>query len=143
MLMLLSTFLVFAVGLQVVAGLIPHSRGWPFVGYSMYSQSYAPGEHIYTAVMIGIRGEGRRFRLDPAVAGYPSDGYWQALLPLVYGDDAERQRFVDAFNKISPHKPLVGFVIQDEKHRLTVEGPIEVAPVIMCVYPRGVLRESK
>jgi hypothetical protein len=136
----LSTILVIVVALQVLAGLFPHARGWPFVGFSMYSQRYEEGEHIYKAIIRGVGADGAVFELDPAVAGFPSDGYWQALLPLVYDGDEPCRRFLEAYQKAAPRRKLVGFIISDDKHRLTAAGPIRVAPVVMRVYPEGLLR---
>lgn len=136
---LLSTFLVFAVGLQVLAGIFPHARGWPFVGFSMYSESFQEGDHIYKPVILGVREDGTRAPVDPIRAGYASDGYWQALLPLVYDGDEKCLEFLEAFNLRNPEERLRGFVIHDEKHRLTRMGPVPVAPVVMKAYPAGVL----
>lgn len=135
----LSTILVIVVGLQVLAGLFPHARGWPFVGFSMYSQRYDEGEHVYKGIIRGVSEDGEVFKLDPAVAGFPSDGYWQALLPLVYDGDETCQRFLDAYRQAAPQRKMKGFIISDDKHRLTVEGPIRVAPVVMRVYPKGLV----
>ena len=135
----LSTFLFFAVGLQVLAGIFPHARGWPFVGFSMYSEGFREGDHIYKPVLLGIREDGTRVPIDPIRAGYASDGYWQALLPLVYDGDKKCREFLEAFNLRNPEEQLRGFVIHDEKHRLTRMGPVLVAPVVMKVYPAGVL----
>lgn len=136
---LLSAFIGSVVGLQILAGIIPHAKGWPFVGFSMYSGTFAPGSHTYKGVVHAIYGQGFTRRILPASAGYLSDGAWQALIPLVYGDDETRQRFVDAYNKRQPGMPIYGIVVSDQKHRLTALGPIAVAPIVMRVYPEGAL----
>ena len=136
---LLSTFLVYAVGLQLLVGVIPHGRSWPFVGFAMYTNRYDAGEHIYKPVLLGVRADHSTIIIRPEHAGYASDGHWQALIPLVYDGDEVSRRFLDAYNRAVPEARLRGFVVHDTKHRLTAEGPVKVAPVVMRVFPRGVL----
>ncbi len=136
---LLSTLLIFVVGLQILAGIFPHARGWPFVGFSMYSNRFDEGQHIYKPVLIGYREKGGSIPINPRSVGYATDGYWQPLLPMIYDGDEKCQEFIDTFNAYFPQNPLRGIAIVDSKQRLTPKGPVEVAPVVMCVYPRGLI----
>ena len=61
-------------------------------------------------------------------------------MPLVYDGDAPCQRFLDAYNKHRPRRTIRGFVVLDTKQRLTIDGPVTVAPVVMRVFPEDLLR---
>ena len=132
---LLSAALALIFTVQIVAALIPHGRGWPFIGYSMYSEVWREGDVLYTPVMYGVRPDGRRHEIDPRTAGYASDVVWQALVPLVHGPDAERQAFLDTWNRMYAADRLTGFTIVETRQRLTRAGPMRVAPRLLVAHP--------
>jgi hypothetical protein len=133
---LLSSGLLAVLGLQLLAGVLGYGRAWPFVGFSMYSGIYEEGSVLYKPLIVGIRGDGTRRIIAPWETGVFHDGYWQILSELVYGDDAQRQRFVDAFNGGHPADRIVGFEIHDQRTRLTASGPVPVAPIVMVRHAR-------
>ena len=50
---LMGAFLVAAVGLQILAGILEHGRSYPFIGFSMYSEVYRKDHLIYTPEFYG------------------------------------------------------------------------------------------
>jgi len=131
---LLSSVALVAVALQVAAGLVPHGRSWPVVGFSMYTETYARGDATYKPTLYGTRPRGDRERIELFSAGYGLFEHKGALARLVHGTDAERQRYLDRLEEGFPGGGLTGFVILDERRRLTRHGPIDVAPTVLCVY---------
>lgn len=131
---LLGSYALLVLGLQVLAGIVRHGRSWPFIGFAMYADVHREGDAIFRPKLFGIERGGLEREVFPFQAGLASDGYWQALLPLVYDGDAACAAFVEAFNERHPTRPLRGLVVEDHKHVLTSQGPLPVAPVVMRVY---------
>lgn len=127
-------------GLQLLTALVPHARSWPFVGFAMYTEKYRAGDCTYKQTLYAIRRDGTRYEFRPHDAGYGQYVFKRALAPLVHGDDAARQAFLDEFN--TRNVPVRGFLIQDERHRLTPGGPVPVAATVMCLYPEGALDDA-
>jgi hypothetical protein len=55
---LLSTGIALVLGLQLLAGSIPHARGWPFVGFSMYTEYYGENDVVYEPAMVWLDATG-------------------------------------------------------------------------------------
>jgi len=132
---LLSAIGVSLLTIQVFAALFPHGKAWPFVGFSMYTERYDKFALLYQPGIQVRSADGHWFPTHPNAAGRVSDGYWQALLPLVYGSDTDRQQFVDDYNRLHPDGPIRSVLVQEKRTRLTPEGPVRVAPIVMMCYP--------
>lgn len=128
---LVSTALVLVIVLQVLAGLFPHAKGWPFVGYSMYSRRYAENEEIYEGVLVGLRPDQREFVIDPQAIGVAIDSRWQVLRPLIDGGETAQREYVEAFRKRFPRDAIAGLQVQARRVRLTDRGPLKVAPLVL------------
>lgn len=133
---LVSAGLFFVVALQVLAGFLGYGRSWPFVGFSMYTETYREGSVVFRPRLIGLWPDGSSREVQLYEAGLAQDGYWQLYGEMVYGDDGDRERFLRAYAERHPSWPLRGFVIRDERTRLTADGPVAVAPIVMLRYER-------
>ncbi len=128
---LVSTAILLVIVLQVLAGLFPHAKGWPFVGYSMYSYRYAENEAIYEGVLVGLRPNQREFVIDPQAIGVAIDSRWQVLRPLIDGGENAHREYVEAFRKRFPRNAITGLQVQARRVRLTDRGPLNVAPLVL------------
>ena len=127
-----AVFLVCAV--QVLAGLFPHAKGWPFVGYSMYSERYDADQVIHEGVLVGLRPDRRELAIDPQALGVAVDDRWQTLRPLIDGGDAAAAGYLARYRARFPRSRLVGLQVQARRVRLTARGPIRVAPLVLAHY---------
>ena len=134
---LLSAGLLGVVALQIVAGFLGYGRSWPFVGFSMYTETYREGSVVFRPRLIGLWPDGSSREMELYEAGLAQDGYWQLYGEMVYGDESDRERLLRAYAERHPDWPLHGFVIRDDRTRLTAEGPVEVAPIVMLRYERS------
>lgn len=130
---LLSGGLAVVLSLQVAAGLLGHGRSWPFVGFSMYTERYHEGSVLYKAVIEGRFPDGVWRELHPSSFGLPSDGRWQAAVRLVHGGDTERRRCLEAYERSHGVK-LHGLRVRTLRHRLTRQGPIRIAAIVLARY---------
>jgi hypothetical protein len=130
-----SAGLFVVVALQVAAGLVPHARGWPFVGFTMYTDRFDEGDLTWRLTVQGVLPDGRRVPLQR----WETEVERALCAPLIHGTDAERQAFLDRHNARRGAGPLRGFAVLDERQRLTRHGPVRVAPVVMHVFPEDAL----
>lgn len=133
---LLSSALFAVVGLQILAGFLGYGRSWPFVGFSMYTETYQEGSVLFRPRLIGLWPDGRSREVQLYEAGLAQDGYWQMFGEMVYGGDSDRLRLLNAWDARHPQEPLRGFEIRDDRTRLTAQGPVKVAPIVMVRYER-------
>src|SRR5262249_2437969 len=133
----LSATAALVVGLQVLAGVVGHGRSWPFVGFSMYTERYREGSVLYQPELVGTRSAGSRQQLDPSSAGTAKDGLWQLLVPLVHDGAPARERWLQAYNAGHPDAPLRGLCVQERRWRLTADGPVRVAPIVLATSADG------
>lgn len=122
--------------LQVTAALFPHARGWPFVGFTMYTETYGEGALIYRPVIEGIFAGGIRRALHPTEGGIsvPFTSY-RAIVPLVHGGPEALAAFVARYRATHPPTPrLVGLRILQARTRLTADGPKPVASLVVARY---------
>ena len=136
-----SAFVFCAVGLQILSGLVPHARSWPFVGFTMYTERYVENSVTYKQVLYGVERNGELHHVQPYNAGYGLLEFRRTLAPVIHGTRPERAGFLDSLNGRFPGRPFKGFLIVDERHRLTRRGPVPVAPTVLCTYPRKVLHD--
>jgi len=126
-----STALLLCVGLQVLAGLVPHAKGWPFVGFSMYTEVYRENDVVYRTGIVGLGPDGSRRAISPYALGYTFDDPWQVYRPLLVGGDEPNRAFVEAYNARYPADPIFGVHVEAERRRLTAAGPVRVAPLVL------------
>ncbi len=126
-----SSALLCALALQVLAGIVPHAKGWPFVGFGMYSQS-TPSRGIVTEeALVGLYQSGRWRKLDAPQLGVAIDTIHQLIQPLVTGGPAAAREYVRAWNELHPGPGLRGLQVQVRRMRLLPDGPVRIAPLVL------------
>lgn len=130
----LSTALLIVVTAQVLAAIEPHGKGWPFMGYSMYTTRFDRGDAIFEVVLIGLHQNGGERVIPPQAIGVAIDSPWQVLGPIVDGGEGVAQEYLDTYNELHPEQVLVGLTVRARRHRLTPRGAVEVAPQILSHY---------
>lgn len=128
-----TAFLACAIGLQVIAAIIPHGRGWPFVGFSMYSERYEENNVIYKMALEVVRPNGERAEIEPFNAGYGLFEFRQTLSERIHGGEGIKHDYLRWLRE--RHGEVAGYRILDHRWRLTKGGPIEIAPNVLSVYP--------
>ncbi|MEM8710564.1 MAG: hypothetical protein AAGG01_06400 [Planctomycetota bacterium] len=127
----LSTAVAIVFGLQILAGLIPHAKGWPFVGYSMYSKSFRPEHPVHRPLLIARHKDGEEREIPPWALGYAIDGRWQVLGPIVTGGpDVERDALERVRKRVTGPDYAV-LQVQSRRFRLTRNGPVPIAPLVL------------
>jgi len=134
---LLSSGILLTLGLEILAGVIPHGRGWPFIGYSMYTEGSNPGSISYNGVVIGLGERGVPLRLPLGTMGIASDNRWQVLRPLMDSGDVS-QRFLEAYNAKNPAwEQVIRLQVWAKRTLLTEQGPLQIAPLILGDHLSG------
>jgi len=141
----LSAGLLSILTLQVLAGIEPHGKGWPFMGYSMYTTRFDEGDVIFESVLVGLQRNGRSRVIPPQAVGVAIDGRWQVLGPLVDRGEAVARQYLEAYERRYPGSGVVGLQVRARRHRLTPGGAVEVAPQILSHYrqARGALEKGR
>lgn len=124
---LLALFLL----LHSVAGVLQVGRSWPFVGYSMYTETYREGSLLFKPVVQAVDEGGAWRNVSSKEWGRPTDGFWQALLPLVLEPEG-LEVFRQDYNRRYPKRPVAGMAIVQQRIRLTAAGPVRIAPLPMA-----------
>jgi hypothetical protein len=132
---LLSVALAACVLLQLVAAAVPHSKGWPFVGFTMYTNVSRRDSIAYRHEFLGVRGDGSRRPLAPPGAKFGKYETERALQPFLHDEDGVRERFLAEWNASHPEDPLIGLVDVCRRRRMRPEGAVEVPPLVMLVHP--------
>ena len=140
---LATAFLVLAFAAQIVAALIPHARGWPFVGFGMYTESVGDFPLTSRQVLYGVKDDGERFPIEVHGAGLGLFELHRRLAPAIRGAEDARQALLDELNERYYGGRLPGFEIRIERHRLTARGPMRVAPIHLCRHPNEVPPEDR
>jgi hypothetical protein len=125
-----SAALTVVVGLQVLAALLGYGKAWPFVGFNMYTETWREQDALHRPRLFTIHADGSRHDLSFADAGLVQDGYWQVLGEIAH-EDARRRDFFAGLAARRWWEPLAGFGIEDQRIRLTADGPVEVAPHVV------------
>jgi hypothetical protein len=131
---LVSTALVLVLALQVYAGIVPHGRGWPFMGFNMYTRAYARDEIIYDEQLVVLDANENELAVPPQSAGFMVDEPWEVLLPLVNDGEPALRAFLDAWRKRFPSGDARGLEVQVRRTRLTEHGPVVIAPLVLARY---------
>lgn len=132
----LNTALVTVCGLQILAGCFPHSRGWPFVGFSMYTESHQLGDVISLVTIRGLT-EGGAPWIRSGQFGVSTDSDWQIIRPFVHADTAARREFLERYHQQPRSKRLQALQVIAYRHRLTKDGPVSVSDLILAHYETG------
>ena len=102
---LISIFILLATGLHAVPVLLDrgqHQIAWPFLMWSMYKNSRAPGPVTgFKTRMYGVNSEGKVDEIDPGVMGLS----WSTIGRLYYnpwakGDSIAPQRLIADLNRV-------------------------------------------
>jgi hypothetical protein len=136
---LLSGTLAFLVGLQVLGGLVPHARSWPIIGFAMYTDVYREWGYAWQMAFYGVLRDGTRVPVRPWDSGYGQFEFSRDLADASFGGEDAQRAFLSRWNERYARGAFRGFVVQDERFRLTPDGPVEVAPVVYAVWPPEVL----
>ncbi len=129
-----TTAVVLIFGVQILAGLIPHAKGWPFVGYSMYSKSFRPEVPVHRPVLIARTPGGVEREIPPQLLGYAIDGRWQVLGPIVTGGDSVERDALQRVRKRVTGPGVDVLQVQSRRFRLTKGGPVPIAPLVLSHY---------
>lgn len=129
----ISIFLTIALGVQVVAGMVPHARGWPIVGFSMYTTKSTPYDVVWNVAIEGLARDGSRVPLRAEDTGLTHVG-GQVVRPLAAGGARAGRAFVEAYNAGHPRAPIAGVDVRVYRYRLAPAGPVRVAPLVMMHY---------
>ncbi len=122
--------------LQLLAALLGYGRSWPFVGFTMYTETWREDDVLYRPRITGVRADGSRTSLHEHEVGVHQDGYWQMLAEVAFGGDAAARAL---FAKVARCRrdgetPFTGFVLADGRIRLTANGPVDVAPTVLVAW---------
>jgi hypothetical protein len=139
---LASAGLVLVLAAQLAAALIPHARGWPFVGFGMYTESVGGFPLSSRQVLYGVKAGGERFPIEIHGAGLGLFELARRLVPAIRGGDEDRQALLDELNQRYYDGRLPAFEIRIERYRLTPRGPMRVAPIHLCRHPDEVPHEG-
>jgi len=134
---ILSTVLLLVFGLQLLAGVIPHAKGWPFVGYGMYSKFYAEGDIVFEGGLVGLMENGHSRRINAQAAGVATDSRWSILRPMINSGDVASAAWLHEYNTYHPDVPLTGIQVHAHRTRLMAGGPVRIAPLILSDYRLG------
>ncbi len=127
-----STVLVLVIALQVLAGVVPHGRGWPFIGYSMYTTSLDVGHVAYNGILVGLTRNGRPRDIPLGALGVAADNRWQVLGPLIRGGALVNAAAVEKYNGDRPTwPPIVRLQVWAERTLLSEDGPLPIAQLIL------------
>lgn len=131
---LLSTGIALCLSAQVAAALFPHAKGWPFVGFTMYTQRYGDFDLVYDEILAGLRPNGASYRILEGALGVAVDSRWQVLGPLIDGGDEVARDYLTRCRQRHPNSPVVGIQVQARRRRLTEHGPVPVAALVLRHY---------
>ncbi len=129
--LLLGTAAIAVVGLQVLAGLFPQAKGWPFVGFSMYTGVWREGDLVFRESLGGIAPEGWSFDMRPFAPGGAIDNPRQVLNPLIEDGEPAAKAWARAAMAERPQLRLGGLQARARRTRLLSSGPVEIAPLIL------------
>ncbi len=132
------TALLGVVALQLLAACLGYGRSWPFVGFSMYTETYRENAILHRPRIVALRADGSRRPLHEYEAGVMQDGYWQMLAEVVHGGDAAARAFLAQLDaRHAGGEPAYsGFLLGDGRIRLTANGPVDVAPTVFVRWQR-------
>lgn len=130
----ISAAIAIAIGVQILAGLVPHAKGWPFIGFSMYTNTYDEGWIIYDGGVFGIEPGGASRKLDYHGVVAFADDRWQVIGPIIDGGPGFSREWVERYNALHPEGKIVGLQARADRRRLTSEGAVSIAPLVFSSY---------
>lgn len=131
---LVSAALALVIGLQLVAGLVPHAKGWPFVGFGMYTKQSRRDGLVYAEHVVMLRPDGRELLVLLQSAGVVVDEPWEVIRPLIDRGEPALRAYLAAWRARNPGQAVVGLQVQAQRSRLTAHGPVTVAPLVLAHY---------
>lgn len=140
---ILSCAVTAVIGLQVLAGLFPHAHGWPFVGFSMYTQVHYPGDLVFSERLGVLSPDGVADDIPPVLPGYAIDNEYQVLRPLIDGGERAARDWATNFVAHTPEAKIAGVQARARRLRLGPDGPVEIAPLILSHAYWGVAKGSE
>jgi hypothetical protein len=121
--------------LQAAAAIAGYGRSWPFVGFTMYTETWHHDDVLFRPRIVGLRSDGTRVPLHENEVGVVQDGYWQMLAEVAFGDERHRRELLQRVAlRAGNGAPFVGFVLADGRIRLTADGPVDVAPTVLLEH---------
>ena len=132
----LSSLILSWLVLQIIAGVFPHARGWPLCGFSMYTG---------TTKENAVSGWVGLMRTDAGGVEHPArlgrfglvfDSHWQIVRPFMNGDDAFKREMLERYNAHDKRRQATGLRVVHSRMRLTRDGKIRVAPLVMAATRR-------
>lgn len=132
-----STGLVLVLALQVLAGIDPHGKGWPFMGFDMYTRAYARDEIVYEERVVVLRADGSEQLVNPQSAGFVIDEPHEILGPLIDGGAPVLRAYLNAWSARNPGSQASGLQVQARRARLTRHGPVAIAPLVLAHWEGG------
>lgn len=133
-----SAAIAIAIVVQVLAGIVPHAKGWPFIGFSMYTNTYEKGSIIYDPSVVGIDSSGEARKLDYHGVVPFIDDRWQVIWPIIDGGPAVSREWIERYNALHPNARIAGLQARADRRRLTPHGAVRVAPLILSSHMEGV-----
>jgi hypothetical protein len=130
----ISAAIAIAIGVQILAGIVPHAKGWPFIGFSMYTNTYEENWVIYDGGVFGIEPGGTTRKLDYHGVVAFADDRWQVIGPIVDGGPGFSREWVERYNALHPEEKIVGLQARADRRRLTPEGPVRIAPLVFSSW---------
>jgi hypothetical protein len=134
---LLSAGLALWLGLQLLGGLWPHARGWPFVGFSMYTGHFQKDAIVSSVVMRRVTRGGRYVYAELRRMG-AQDSPWQTIRPFLHADEETRRtRYLERYDASRGDRPKThGLAVVAERYRLTEDGPVTLPTVVLGAVRR-------
>jgi hypothetical protein len=131
---LVSAVLALVLLLQLVAGLVPHAKGWPFVGFGMYTKRSPRDGLVYAERIVVLRPDGRETSVTVQSAGVVVDEPWEVMRPLIDRGEPALRAYLEAWRARNPGELASGLQVQAQRARLTPGGPVSVAPLVLAHY---------
>ena len=134
---LLDAALVLAILGQLVMAMTPIGRTYPFIGFTMYGETYGHDDVLFTPAVVG-RLEDRDIPVRAGALDFATDGIWRHLTTLAFGSDEATR---DVFRHAPREVREVDLCIR--RSRLTSAGPRDVAPFVMGRLARPAARKGR
>jgi hypothetical protein len=131
---LVSAGLALVLALQVVAGIVPHAKGWPFMGFSMYTRRHERDEIVYAERIVVLRADGSELAVSAQSAGVVVDEPWDVMRPMIDRGEPALRAYLEAWRGRNPGHAACGLQVQARRSRLTRSGPVAIAPLVLAHY---------
>gem|GEM_PF-5447186 len=150
------------IGLQVLAAIIPHAKGWPFVGFTMYTQTNSAYSLLYRPAIEASFVDGSHREVSPSDGGITVPyTTFRALIPLLnpgiqqvshLHDPHPGKRSLGSPSRIEDFKDVleqnVGRRVQHlrilaVRVRLTPKGPRPAGKLLLALAPPPPGKSSK